>query len=137
MKLLKIGALAKTTGTAAPTVRYYEEIGLLPPARRQDGSQRVYSDADIARVTFIRRCREFGFPIEQVRQLISLAEDGDRSCLEARDLARDQWTTGKQKLTELHALERTMAAFVESCEKACVGGPRPGQRDAARLDAGG
>lgn len=125
MTTLKIGALAKATGTTAPTIRYYEDIGLLPPAQRQEGSQRVYSEADIARVTFIRRCREFGFPIEQVRQLVSLAEDSNRSCLVARDLARGQWEDVKQKLLELQELERAMAAFVRSCEQACAGGPGP------------
>jgi DNA-binding transcriptional MerR regulator len=123
MKSLKIGALASATGTAAPTVRYYEEIGLLPRAQRQEGSQRVYTDADVARLTFVRRCRELGFPIEQVRQLVSLADDRERSCLEARDLARDQWMAVQQKLAEVQALERAMAAFVDSCEQACAGGP--------------
>ena len=60
---LKIGALARVAQTSVPTVRYYEQIGLLPPAARQGGSQRVYAEADVRRLTFIRRCREFGFPI--------------------------------------------------------------------------
>jgi DNA-binding transcriptional MerR regulator len=85
---MKIGALARVTQTSVPTVRYYEQIGLLPPAARQGGSQRVYSEADVQRLTFIRRCREFGFPIEQVRLLASLVQDPNRACSEARDLAQ-------------------------------------------------
>ena len=123
--MLKIGTLSKATGTSASAVRYYEGIGLLPKAQRQDGSQRVYSQADVARLIFIRRCREFGFPIDQVRQLVSLADDRDRSCLEARDLARTQWQAVRRRLAELRALEKSMAAFVDSCEQACVGGPGP------------
>jgi DNA-binding transcriptional MerR regulator len=70
MANLKIGALARQTGTNAPTIRYYEDIGLLPVADRASGGQRVYGTADLTRLTFIRRCREFGFSIDQVRALI-------------------------------------------------------------------
>jgi DNA-binding transcriptional MerR regulator len=122
---LKIGDLAERTGTNAPTIRYYEEIGLLPRAGRQDGGQRRYGDEDVKRLTLIRRCREFGFPIERVRSLVTLVEDPDRSCLEARDLAHEHLTAVRAKLRELKALERSIARFVESCETACAGGPGP------------
>src|SRR5262249_29784417 len=85
---LKIGALAARTGTNAPTIRYYEEIGLRPRARRRAGGQRSYGQDDVKRLLFIRRCRDFGFPIEQVRSLLALAQDRARSCMEARDLAQ-------------------------------------------------
>lgn len=84
---MKIGSLAERTGTNAPTIRYYEEIGLLPRPSRRDGGQRSYGEEDVRRLTFIRRCREFGFPIEQVRTLAALFQDQGRSCMEARDLA--------------------------------------------------
>jgi DNA-binding transcriptional MerR regulator len=58
---LRIGALARRTGTTAPTIRYYEEIGLLHRAGRHSGGHRVYSEEDVRRLFFIRRCREFGF----------------------------------------------------------------------------
>jgi DNA-binding transcriptional MerR regulator len=122
---LKIGDLAERTGTNTPTIRYYEEIGLLPRADRQDGGQRRYGNDDVKRLTLIRRCRDFGFPIEQVRSLVTLVEDPDRSCLEARDLAREHLAAVRAKLRELKALERSIARFVESCETACAGGPGP------------
>lgn len=122
---LKIGELAERTGTNTPTIRYYEEIGLLPRADRQDGGQRRYSDGDVKRLTLIRRCREFGFPIEQVRSLAALVEDPNRSCLEARDLAQEHLRAVRAKLRELQALERSIASFVASCETACAGGPGP------------
>lgn len=122
---LKIGDLATRTGTNAPTIRYYEEIGLIPPADRQDGGQRRYDDDDIKRLTLIRRCRAFGFPIEQVRSLVALAEDPDRSCLEARDLAREHMAVVRAKLRELKALEQSLARFIANCETACAGGPGP------------
>lgn len=121
----KIGALAKRTGTSAATIRYYEGIGLLPRPDRQDGNQRRYGEDDVGRLTFIRRCREFGFSIEQVRTLSSLVQDRSRSCLEARDLAQGHLVAIRAKLRELKALEKSIAQFVEVCDAECVGGPGP------------
>jgi DNA-binding transcriptional MerR regulator len=122
---IKIGALAARTGTNVPTIRYYEEVELLPRARRRQGGQRIYGDEDVKRVTFIRRCRDFGFSIEQVRSLVALVQDRERSCLDARDLAQEHLADVRAKLRELKALERSMADFVKSCEMSCAGGPGP------------
>jgi DNA-binding transcriptional MerR regulator len=125
MPHLRIGALAARTGTNAPTIRYYEEIGLLRQADRRPGGQRAYTDADIKRLTFIRRCREFGFSIDQVRALIALVQDPRSSCMHARDLAQEHLATVRAKLTELRALERSIAAFIAKCDATCAGGPGP------------
>ena len=122
---MKIGALARRTGTNAPTIRYYEEIGLLRSADRQAGGQRVYGDPDVKQLTFIRRCREFGFSIEQVRALLSLLQNPASSCSHARDLASAHLVTVRAKLAELKALERSIAGFVASCDASCAGGPGP------------
>jgi DNA-binding transcriptional MerR regulator len=122
---LRIGTLAERARTNAPTIRYYEQIGLLPRPNRRNGGQRRYGEEDVRRLTFIRRCREFGLPIEQVRMLASLVQDRGRSCMEARDIAYRHLTAIRAKLTELRGLEKSMAAFVESCESACAGGPGP------------
>lgn len=122
---LKIGALARRTGTTVPTIRYYEEIGLLPRPSRRDGGQRSYGEDDVKRLTLIRQCRDFGFTIEQVRTLALLMQDRDRSCIEARDLAQQHLATVKAKLVELRALERAITEFVQSCDNACAGGPGP------------
>lgn len=122
---LRIGTLAERTGTNAATIRYYEQIDLLPAADRQDGNQRRYGDDDVRRLTFIRRCRDFGFSIEQVRRLVSLVQDRSRSCTEARDLAQTHLADVRTKLRELRALEATIAQFVATCDAECVGGPGP------------
>ncbi|ODT81449.1 MAG: MerR family transcriptional regulator [Pelagibacterium sp. SCN 64-44] len=122
---LKIGELAERTGTNTPTIRYYEGIGLLPPPERQEGNQRRYGDDAVKRLTFIRRCRDFGFSIEQVRMLTSLAQDRSRSCFEARDLAQEHLKELRVKLKELRELEKSIVSFVESCNVACAGGPGP------------
>jgi DNA-binding transcriptional MerR regulator len=125
MASFRIGALAERTGTNAPTIRYYEEIALLRPADRRSGGQRIYSAEDVKRLTFIRRCRDFGFSIEQVRSLVALVQDRERSCLDARDLAREHLAAVRTKAKELKALERSIARFVASCETLCAGGPGP------------
>jgi DNA-binding transcriptional MerR regulator len=118
----RIGALADRTGASAPTIRYYEEIGLLRRADRQSGGQRVYGEDDISRLTFIRRCRDIDLSIEQVRALMALAQDPERSCMEARDIAKGHLTEVRSKLRELKALERDIASFVASCDRSCAGG---------------
>lgn len=123
---LSIGALAKRSGATPPTIRYYEQIGLVRRAERRDGGHRTYGDADLQRLTFIRRCRELGFPIEQVRSLIELLENGsDHSCLDARDLARQNLNVVRTKLDELKALEADLSKLVSDCDAACVSGPNP------------
>lgn len=125
MTALKIGRLAAETGTNTPTIRYYERIGLLPAAGHRVGNQRRYGSADVRRLTFIRRCRDFGFSIEQVRQLSAVMESPGRSCMDARNLAQAHLDAVQAKRAELQALERSLAAFVAHCDAACAGGPGP------------
>lgn len=117
-----IGVLAGRTGCSVPTIRYYEEIGLLPNGPRTEGGRRVYGEAAVKRLGFIRRCRDFGFAIEQVRELVSLMDEPDRPCVEVREVAARHLTQLRAKLAELQALETAMAAFVCSCDTACAGG---------------
>lgn len=119
---MKIGQLAKDTRTTPATIRYYEAIGLLPPALRQEGSQRVYAERDRSRLNFIRRCREFDFPLETVRVLASLIQDEARPCVEARDLAAEHLADVQRKLRDLTELEHEIRGFVEACSNSCVTG---------------
>ena len=122
-RVLSIGALALAGGVTAPTVRYYEAIGLLPVARRTPGGQRSYEQVDLDRITFIKQCRDFGFGIDQVRILLGLSISAKRDCVETRDIAQAHLIEVRRKLVELHVLERRLEGFVESCNAACVGGP--------------
>ena len=106
-----------------PTVRYYEDIGLLPPAARTEAGQRSYDEATIRRLVFIRRCRDFGFSIDPVRALVGLVVDPDRPCAEVRDIPAAHLAQVRQKLEELKALEDSLSTFVCSCDTACSGGP--------------
>jgi DNA-binding transcriptional MerR regulator len=120
---MSIGALAGRTSCTVPSIRYYEQIGLLPRADRGSGGQRVYGEADFRRLTFIRRCRDFGFPIERVRELVALIGSADRDCVEAGDIARGHLSDVRRKLKELRALERSLKQFAEDCAAQCAGGP--------------
>lgn len=122
---LTIGDLAARSGCNVPTIRYYEEIGLLAPASRRPGGHRTFREADLRRLTLIRRCRELGFSIERIRALVDLAEDPARDCFEAKAMAEAHLTELRAKLAELRALEHNLARFVESCAVACKGGPAP------------
>lgn len=119
---LSIGLVARRTGATVPTVRYYEEIGLLPIASRTESGQRNYDEATVRRLVFIRRCRDFGFSIDQVRELIGLVDEPDRPCVEVREIAAAHLQQVRRKLEELKELETAMSAIVCSCDDACAGG---------------
>jgi MerR family copper efflux transcriptional regulator len=120
---LTIGALAKAAGVSTPTIRYYEEIGLLPSPNRTSAGQRFYAQADLSRLTFIKQCRDFGFGIDQVRMLLALSISPDRDCVETRNIAQAHLDAVRKKLAELHVLESRIRGFVDSCNAACIGGP--------------
>ena len=123
VRVFTIGALAKAAGVTTPTIRYYEEIGLLPPAPRTAGGQRSYADDDLGRLTFIKQCRDFGFGIDQVRVLLDLSISTDRDCIETRDIAQIHLDQVRQKLDELRLLEGKLEGFVTRCNEVCAGGP--------------
>jgi len=120
---LTIGALATEAQCSVPTIRYYEDIGLLPKASRRAGGHRVYGDTDLQRLTFVRRCRDFDFPIEQVRELVALVNAPERNCIAARDVAQTHLAEVRKKLRELRALEESLKGFVADCNTQCAGGP--------------
>jgi MerR family transcriptional regulator, copper efflux regulator len=121
--VFSIGALAEAAAVSPPTIRYYEEIKLIPPARRSAAGHRHYTREDVDRLTFIRRCRDFGFGIDQIRLLSSLALSPDRDCVEVRDIAAEHLAAVQSKVAELRSLEQQLQAFVETCNAACCGGP--------------
>lgn len=120
--VFSIGVLARRTGCSVPTIRYYETIGLLSPGPRTEAGRRVYDEAAVRRLGFIRRCRDFGFGLEQVRELVGLMDEPQRPCVEVREVAARHLGQLRSKLAELQALEGAMAAFVGSCDTACAGG---------------
>jgi len=123
METFRIGTLAERAGTNAPTIRYYEEIGLLRPPDRRSGGQRMYGSDDVQRLTFIRRCRDLGFSIDQVRWLVTLVQDRERSCLDARDLVSAHLEAVRAKLRDLQGLETSLGSLIREADASCEGGP--------------
>lgn len=113
--MLSIGTLAHRTGTKVQTIRYYEEIGLMPAAGRTTGGQRRYSEAELDRLAFIRHARDLGFPLKDIRELLDLTDDPHRSCAEANAIARGQLVRVEQRLRRLEALRTELNRMIEQC----------------------
>lgn len=120
---LTIGALAQRTGLAVSAIRYYEEVGLIPPASRRPSGHRVYGAQAQEVLALVRHCRDLGFPIEETRALVSLASSHDKDCVQARDIAQLHLDAVRAKLAELRALERSLSKYVRACTEQCAGGP--------------
>lgn len=110
-----IGALSKRTGVNIETIRYYERIGLLPPPPRSAGRHRLYGDAHRRRLVFIRRARELGFSLDEVRTLLGLGARHSLSCGEVRMLAQRHIAAIHDKVRDLRRLERKLASLVARC----------------------
>jgi MerR family mercuric resistance operon transcriptional regulator len=115
MQPLTIGRLAAAAGVNLETVRYYERIGLIPPPARTASGHRAYEVAHIRRLTFIRRARELGFSIEDIRALLALAEPSHASCAQAKEIAQAHLDDVRAKLADLAKLERVLAGTVARC----------------------
>ena len=114
--MLTIGRVAKGTGCNVQTIRYYEQIGLLPLPQRSEGTQRIYDESSVQRLSFIRHARELGFPLKAIRDLISLADDPDQSCEAADAIAREQLEDIGKRLQRLQALRHELERMVEQCK---------------------
>src|SRR3546814_21117357 len=112
---LTIGDLAKATATKVETIRYYERIGLLPAPARTQGNYRSYTADHLRRLSFVRRSRELGFTIEQVRALLDLADQRDRSCAAVDAIAREHLAEVDHKLADLTALRRDLREIIGRC----------------------
>jgi len=110
-----IGALSKHTGTNIETIRYYERAGLLPAPARSSGGYRLYGTAHLKRLTFIRRARALGFPLAEVRKLLTLADRRRRSCAEVRVVAAAHLEDVKGKIADLRQMERVLKETVARC----------------------
>lgn len=115
MRPLTIGRLAAVTGVNLETVRYYERIKLMPPPARTASGHRAYEESHMQRLAFIRRARELGFSIEEVRALLALAEPTHASCAEVREIAGAHLQDVRTKLADLAKLERILAETVARC----------------------
>lgn len=119
--MLTIGKLAFAAGVNLETVRYYERIGLMPKPARTNSGHRAYEEAHVRRLAFIRRARELGFGIDDIRALLALAEPARGSCAEVRGIAQAHLDEVPAKLADLAKLERILAETIARCS----GDPAP------------
>lgn len=113
--MLSIGELARRASTKVETVRWYERAGLLPAPARTAGGHRAYTRAHLHRLAFVRHARELVFPLGDVRGLLRLADDPERSCMEADRIARAHLDAVRGRIARLRALEKELARMVADC----------------------
>ncbi len=110
-----IGQLAVRTGCKVQTIRYYEQIGLMPKPARSGGNQRRYGSRHLERLAFVRHSRELGFPLEAIRELLGLVDDPKRSCTAADGIARRQLEQVESRITRLGALKSELERMIVQC----------------------
>lgn len=115
-----IGKLSRTAGVKVPTIRYYEQIGLLPEAERSAGNRRLYGAATMDRLSFIRHARDLGFTLEAIRGLLSLSDTPDQSCAAADQIAKAQLIAVKDRLARLRALESELERMIAQCAQGTI-----------------
>lgn len=113
--MLGIGELARGTGVKVETIRYYERIGLMAAPARTRGNYRSYREEDAARLGFVRRARALGFSIDQIRTLLDLADQQDRSCAAVDAIAVEHLEEIDRKIADLAALRQELAARIDAC----------------------
>ena len=116
--MLTIGKLGEAAGVKVPTIRYYEQTGLLKPPERTEGNQRRYGKAQLEQLGFIKHARDLGFSIESILALIVLQSHPDRGCQSATEIAQTQLADVRAKIRQLTALERELSRISEACSGA-------------------
>ena len=114
-KSFTIGQLARATDTKVETIRYYEKVGLLNAPSRSASNYRTYGFDDLRRLSFARRARELDFTIDQVRTLITLADERENDCCNVDALTEQHLATIDRKIADLVALQGELTALLNSC----------------------
>lgn len=118
MPILSIGALAKATDVKVTTIRFYEQIGLLPEPLRASNDRRVYDERTLSRLAFIKHARQLGFAVDAIRTLLQLSDNPEQSCEQANLLAAEQLAAVDSKIARLEALRGELQRVVSA---ACQG----------------
>ena len=110
-----IGVAAELSGVSIEAIRYYERDGVVPEAERSQNGRRTYDEPANARLRFVKRCRDFGFSIKQIKSLIQLSENKDTSCAEASEIGQKHLRDVQEKLNNLKQLESALAELLRNC----------------------
>ncbi len=120
-----IGDLSRATGCPIETIRYYEKVSLLSAPPRTGGGHRLYNASHQKRLGFILKARSLGFNLEKTRELLSLAENNERSCSEALQLVENNLATVNEKLAELQAIKDSLLVMAKNCQCGCPSAKAP------------
>jgi len=113
---MQIGEVSKLSGVSAKMIRHYEEIGLIPPADRRDSNYRDYDHADLHRLRFVRRARDLGFSMVEIRNLLRLWSDRDRASRDVKALTQTHLAELDRRIAQMQEMRATLAHLAEACE---------------------
>lgn len=113
--MLSIGAVSRQTNVKIPTIRYYEQLGLLPAPQRSSGNQRRFSGKELKQLVFIKHARDLGLPLDAIRDLIRLGDHPDRSCESANGIATRHLESVRRRISRLRRLEEDLARIATGC----------------------
>lgn len=117
---LPIGAAARASGVKVPTIRFYEQIGLMPVLARTEGNRRLYGKDEVRRLIFIRHARELGFEIDAIRTLLSLQDHPEQSCARADEIARARLAEVTRRIASLMDLKQELERMIGECAHGSV-----------------
>ena len=120
MRAYSIGETSARTGVNIETIRYYERIAIMPRADRTPGGNRQYGQDMIKRLSFIKRCRELGFTLAEIRALLGMADDNDFTCQQVHDITMSHVAGIENKISDLKRLEATLKSMAAQCSKGDV-----------------
>lgn len=112
---MNISEAAERAGLPTKTIRYYEDIGLVEPARRRDNGYRDYAERDVHMLSFLSRARGLGFSVADCRALVALYADSDRKSADVKEIALNRVADIDAKITELRAMRATLVDLAENC----------------------
>lgn len=112
-----IGEMSRQTGVNIETVRYYERIGMMPKPNRSEGGNRLYNTEQLQRLFFIKRCREIGFHLSEIKILLSMVDNTEVTCSEVHDITIKHIADVKRKIKDLRKLEKVLTKMASECNQ--------------------
>lgn len=119
-RALSIGELSQDTGVNIETIRYYERIGVMPKPARTKGGHRAYDATQLKRLAFIKRSRELGFSLNEIRALLDLVDAGTYTCSEVHDMTVEHLANVKRKIADLRRMEQVLKQMAAECSRGDV-----------------
>jgi MerR family mercuric resistance operon transcriptional regulator len=117
MSRMLIGTISSKTDVPIETIRYYERVGILPQPDRSEGGQRLYDSSQIRRISFVKRCRDLGFSLKEIGNLLALVDEGDQTCKEVYSVTTKHLENVRKKLADLKKLERVLKEMPGLCSR--------------------